>query len=326
MNRQIARKKRSRTKSIKKTGRRHSKVSGRRSKVLKRRSKCNRLSGRKSCKRKSKGKKRCSWVKRKSSGRRKHKGYCKKMSGGANQDGADEEENGPPPQQWNVMKKTKHGGYKRNYFLRIIKEGGTDFLEYKSGNKDAKCQGRTGWELTTDGWCRRAISDLVCTLPMPRDGVNGEFVQIMDKDDRFDAYDNLQKARLFSQLKNKLEYYGDSKKNIQIAQGEYDKAYNNASVANANIKRDRLLFSFTVDGITLLDNLDKTYAHEPGKIKNIVESWQKGFLKNFKLATGEIRDLVDKILPKEWLDPGEKELLISALEYNPIKNEAKNGE
>lgn len=71
MNRQIARKKRSRTKSIKKTGRRHSKVS-------KKGSKCNRRSNRKSCKRKSKGKKTCSWVKRKSSGKRKHKGYCKR--------------------------------------------------------------------------------------------------------------------------------------------------------------------------------------------------------------------------------------------------------
>ena len=76
MNRQIAGRRRSRRKSVRKTGRRQSKVSGRRSK-------CNRRSGRRSCNRRSKGKKRCSWVKRKSSGRRKHKGYCKKMSGGS---------------------------------------------------------------------------------------------------------------------------------------------------------------------------------------------------------------------------------------------------
>ena len=54
--------------------RRHSKASRRRSRVSKRRSKCNSRRLKQSCKRG----KRCSWVKRKSSGRRRHRGYCKK--------------------------------------------------------------------------------------------------------------------------------------------------------------------------------------------------------------------------------------------------------
>ena len=59
---------------------RRSKVSRRRSRVSQRRSRCNSRRLKRSCKRG----KRCSWVKRKSSGRRKHKGYCKK--GGAARD------------------------------------------------------------------------------------------------------------------------------------------------------------------------------------------------------------------------------------------------
>ena len=76
MNRQIAGRRRSRRRSVGKTSRRRSKVSGRRSK-------CNRRSSRKSCRRRSKGKKRCSWVKRKSKGRRKSRAYCRRMTGGS---------------------------------------------------------------------------------------------------------------------------------------------------------------------------------------------------------------------------------------------------
>ena len=71
MNR-ISRKSRGRRK--RRSIRRHSKASLRRSRVSKRRSKCNSRRLKQSCKRG----KRCSWVKRKSSGRRRHKGYCKK--------------------------------------------------------------------------------------------------------------------------------------------------------------------------------------------------------------------------------------------------------
>jgi len=77
MNRQIAGKRRLCRKSVRKTSRRLSKVSGRRSG-------CNRKSSRKSCRRRSKGKKRCSWVKRRSKGKGQHKGYCKRQSGGSN--------------------------------------------------------------------------------------------------------------------------------------------------------------------------------------------------------------------------------------------------
>ena len=60
---------------------RRSKVSRRsqrrRSRVSRRRSRCNSRRLKRSCKR---GKK-CSWVKRKSSGRRKHRGYCKQRGG-----------------------------------------------------------------------------------------------------------------------------------------------------------------------------------------------------------------------------------------------------
>ena len=80
MYRQIAGKRRSRRKSIRKVSK---KRSNKRSRVLKRRSKCNSKRSRKSCRRKSKGKNKCSWVKRKSSGRRKHTAYCRRMSGGA---------------------------------------------------------------------------------------------------------------------------------------------------------------------------------------------------------------------------------------------------
>ena len=47
-------------------------------------SRCNRKSSKKSCKRKIRGKKRCSWVKRKSNNKHSsgHKAYCKKMKGG----------------------------------------------------------------------------------------------------------------------------------------------------------------------------------------------------------------------------------------------------
>ena len=79
MNIQIAGKRRSRRSGSK----RRKRVSKRRSRVSKRRSKCNRKSGRKSCK----GRKRCSWVKRKSSGKRRHKAYCKRMSGGSSDRG-----------------------------------------------------------------------------------------------------------------------------------------------------------------------------------------------------------------------------------------------
>ena len=85
MYRQIAGKRRSpRRNSRRRNSKRKSRVFKRHSRISKRRSKCNRKSSRKSCKRKSKGEKKCSWVKRKSSGRRRHKAYCKRMSGGAN--------------------------------------------------------------------------------------------------------------------------------------------------------------------------------------------------------------------------------------------------
>ena len=61
---------------------RRSKASRRRSRVSKTRSRCNSRRLKRSCNRRSRGKKRCSWVKRKSSGRRKHKGYCKKGGSG----------------------------------------------------------------------------------------------------------------------------------------------------------------------------------------------------------------------------------------------------
>ena len=93
MNIQIAGKRRTRRSGSKRRKRvskrrsrvskRRSRVSKRRSRVSKRRSKCNRKSGRKSCK----GRKRCSWVKRKSSGKRRHKAYCKRMSGGSSDRG-----------------------------------------------------------------------------------------------------------------------------------------------------------------------------------------------------------------------------------------------
>ena len=61
---------------------RRSKVSRRRSRVSRRRSKCNSRRLKQSCNRRSRGKKRCSWVKRKSSGRRRHRGYCKRGGSG----------------------------------------------------------------------------------------------------------------------------------------------------------------------------------------------------------------------------------------------------
>lgn len=76
MNRQSAGKRRYRKKIVRKSSRKRSKVS-------KRRSKCNKKSSKKSCNRKSNGKKRCSWVKRRSKGKRKSKSYCRKMSGGS---------------------------------------------------------------------------------------------------------------------------------------------------------------------------------------------------------------------------------------------------
>ena len=72
MHKQITGKRSSRRKSVRKKSMRFSKVSKRHSKVSKRRSKCNRRSSRKSCRRRSKGK-------------NKHKSYCRRMSGGAEQ-------------------------------------------------------------------------------------------------------------------------------------------------------------------------------------------------------------------------------------------------
>lgn len=52
-----------------------------RSSHKKRRSKCNRKTKKSSCKRRSKRSRKCSWVRRKSSGKRRHKGYCKRGGG-----------------------------------------------------------------------------------------------------------------------------------------------------------------------------------------------------------------------------------------------------
>ena len=129
--------------------RRRSKASRRRSRVSRRRSRCNSRRLRKSCNRRSRGKKRCSWVKRKSSGKRKHRGYCKKVGGS---------DLGPPLRSKIILPRDFENRYAGSFFnvmrkkkksitlfqwkkaeIRIVFDG-TCFVEYKnSGGNEPEC-------------------------------------------------------------------------------------------------------------------------------------------------------------------------------------------
>ena len=99
------------------------------------RSKCNRKMKRSSCLRRSKGSRKCSWVKRKSSGRRKHKGYCKK--GGSNQG---QGTTGAKPSAKPGERRVANGPiFDLNTLISDVDDNGLDALtKYKLNNSNSK--------------------------------------------------------------------------------------------------------------------------------------------------------------------------------------------